>query len=61
MSTVAGFQVPVIPFDEVAGKTGATEPGQIAGIDANVGVTCGLTVIVSVVGVAHIPAAGVNV
>ena len=39
----------------------ATEPGQIAGIDANVGVTCGLTVIVSVVGVAHIPAAGVNV
>ena len=61
LSTVAGFQVPVIPFEEVAGNTGATEPGHIAGIEANVGVICGLTVTVNVVVVAHRPAVGVNV
>ena len=61
MSTVAGFQVPVIPFEEVVGNTGATAPGQIAGMVVNVGVTSGLTVTVKVVVVAHNPAVGVNV
>ena len=42
-----------MPFDEVVGKTGATEPGHIAGIDANVGVTCVLTVTIKVAVVAH--------
>ena len=51
----------MIPLDEVVGKTGAGDPGQIAGIEANVGVICGLTVTVSVAVVAHCPAAGVNV
>ena len=61
MSTVAGFHVPVIPFDDVVGNTGAADPGHIAGIDANVGTVCGLTVTVSVAVVAHCPAAGMNV
>jgi hypothetical protein len=42
--TVAGLQVPVIPFVDVVGKTGAVAPLQIAGTAANVGVTIGFTV-----------------
>jgi hypothetical protein len=37
--TVAGLQVPVIPFVEVVGKIGAVAPLQIAEIGANVVVT----------------------
>lgn len=61
LSTVAGFHVPVIPLEEVAGKTGAAEPGHIAGIEANVGIVCGFTVTTNIWVVAHCPAAGVNV
>ena len=61
LSTIAGFHVPVIPFEEVVGNTGATEPGHIAGITANVGFTGGFTVTVIVAVVAHAPAVGVNV
>ena len=61
MSTAAGLHVPGIPLLDVVGSTGAADPLQIAGTAVNVGVTCGLTVTVSVAVVAHCPAAGVNV
>ena len=51
--TVAGLQVPVMPFSEVKGKTGAVAPEQIGGTAVKVGVTFGLTVTVNVVVVAH--------
>ena len=59
--TVAGLQVPLTPFVEVVGSTGATDPGQIGFIAANIGTVCGLTVTVRVAVVAHNPAVGVNV
>jgi hypothetical protein len=59
--TVAGDHVPVIPFVDVVGKTGGTDPLQIAGIAAKVGTMLLLTVTVIVVVVAHWPAPGVNV
>jgi len=59
--TVAGLHVPVIPLFDVVGNTGATEPEQTGAIAVKVGVTFTLTVIVSVVVVAHNPAVGVNV
>ena len=59
--TVAGDQVPVIPFADVNGSTGATSPVQIGAMTAKVGVTFGLTVTVNVVVDAHWPASGVNV
>ena len=49
----AGDQVPVIPLLEVVGKALSVAPEQIAATGVNVGVTFGLTVIVSVVVVAH--------
>jgi hypothetical protein len=51
----------VIPFVDVVGRTGATDPEQIAATAANVGVICGLTVTDSVVVVAQSPAVGVKV
>ena len=59
--TVAGLQVPVIPFVEVVGSNGAGLPLQIAGTAAKVGIVGGVTVIANVVCVAHCPAFGVNV
>ena len=62
-SAVAGFQVPVMPLLEVAGKAGAPDPAQMV-MDvpkSNVGVKFGLTVKLNVVLTAHCPAAGVNV
>jgi hypothetical protein len=59
--TVAGFQVPVIPFVDVVGKTGAVAPLHIAGIAANVGVIIGFTITVIVGDVAHWPVAGTKV
>ena len=53
MLTVAGDQVPVTPFVEVAGSVGAAEPEQIGPTAAKVGVTLELTVTVNVVFVAH--------
>ena len=51
--TTAGDQVPLMPFVDVNGSTGATAPEQIGATAVNVGVTFGLTVIVKVVVVAH--------
>ena len=50
-----------MPSLEVVGSGFSVAPEQIAGTAGNVGVTFGLTVIVSVAVVAHCPAAGVNV
>ena len=61
MFTVAGFQVPVIPFVEVVGSEGATDPVQIGFTAANVGVMPELTTRFKVIVPAHCPAAGVNV
>ena len=49
----AGAQVPVIPLLEVVGKADKDAPEQTGAIALNVGVTIVLTVIVSVVVVAH--------
>jgi hypothetical protein len=51
--TVAGDQVPVIPFVDTAGSVGAAVPEQIAGIAAKVGVVLLVTVTSKVVVVAH--------
>jgi len=51
--TVAGFQVPVIPFVDVAGSVGATDPVQMGAMALNVGVILFVTVTVRVVVVAH--------
>ncbi len=59
--TVAGNQVPVTPFVEVVGKTGATPPGQMGATGLNVGRIGSSTVIVNVLVVAHDPVVGVNV
>jgi hypothetical protein len=61
--TVAGLQVPVIPFEDVAGKDGTTPPEQIVSVvpKLNDGVTFGFTVTVNVAATAHSPAEGVNV
>ena len=63
MLIVAGIHVPVIAgaFVELAGNDGAVLFWQIGATAAKVGVTFGLTVIVSVVVVAHWPAVGVKV
>ena len=57
----AGLHAPVIPFKELVGKAAKTPPEQIAATGLKVGVTLGLTVMASVVVVAHCPAVGVNV
>ena len=57
----AGDQVPVMPLLEVVGNAVSVAPAQIGATAVNVGVIFGLTVIVSVVVVAHCPAVGVNV
>ena len=59
--TVAGLQVPVIPFVDVVGSVGATAPLQIGAIALKVGNTEGFTVTVSEVVEPHCPIAGVNV
>ena len=55
MLTVAGFQVPVIPFDDVVGNAGAVVPAQnvVAVPKLKVGVTFGFTNTVYVAVVAH--------
>ena len=57
----AGVQVPVMPFVDVNGSTGATAPEQIGATAAKVGVTLGVIVTVNVAVVAHWPASGVKV
>ena len=57
----AGDQVPVKPLFEVVGSGARVPPEHIGATAVNVGVMFGLTVIVSVVVVAHCPAVGVKV
>ena len=61
--TVAGDQVPVMPFTEVAGSVGTPPPEQMDNVvpNVNVGVTFGFTVTLKVALSAHCPASGVNV
>ena len=63
MLTVAGLQVPVMPFDEVFGNAGTPPPEQIVSAvpNENEGVTFGFTVTANVAVVAHCPAVGVKV
>jgi hypothetical protein len=60
--TIAGDHVPVIPFDEVVGNSGAVVPEQNELLIVNVGVIEGVTVIEIGTGVkdAHCPASGVK-
>jgi hypothetical protein len=57
----AGDQLPVIPLVDVVGNADKLAPEQIGATAVNVGVTFGLTVIVTVAVVAHCPASGVKV
>ena len=57
----AGDHVPEIPLFDVVGNAFNVPPEQIGATGVNVGVIFGLTVMVSVVVVAHCPAVGVNV
>jgi len=50
-----------MPFIDVNGNVGATEPEQIGAIAAKAGVILGVTVISIVVVDAHWPPSGVNV
>jgi hypothetical protein len=49
----AGDHVPVIPLFEVVGNAANVAPEHIGATAVKVGVTCGLTVMVKVVVVAH--------
>ena len=49
----AGDQIPVMPLFEVIGKAASVAPAHIGATALNVGVMLELTVIVSVVVVAH--------
>ena len=53
--------MPAIPLLDVVGKAASVAPEHIGATAVNVGVSFGITVMVIVVGVAHWPAAGVNV
>lgn len=63
LSTVAGFQEPVIPLLELPGKTGTVPPAQIVREvpKLNVGVMFGSMVTEKTKGVVHCPAVGVKV
>jgi hypothetical protein len=58
---VAGLHVPVIPFVDVVGSDGAVLFWHNGPIAVNVGVSCGLIVMLSDAVVAHCPADGVNI
>ena len=58
---VAGFQVPVMPLVEVAGKAGAVEFWHSGPIWVKVGVMLLVTTMLIVVEAAHCPPFGVNV
>lgn len=57
----AGDQLPAIPLFEVVGKADKGAPEQIGATAVNVGITVGVTLITSVVVVAHCPEFGVKV
>ena len=58
---VAGLHVPGMPLLDVAGKVGAALFWQSDPIAVNVGVICGLIVMLNVAVIAHCPAEGVKV
>jgi len=58
--TVEGLHEPVIPFVEVDGSTGASDPAQIGAIELNEGITKGFTVTVNNAVVAQGPELGVK-
>jgi hypothetical protein len=60
--TIAGFQAPVIPFEEVLGKVTTASPLQIEALvpKGNAGVITGFTITVNVVPVTHPGEDGVN-
>jgi len=58
---VAGFQVPVMPFNEMVGKEGPEEFWQYGPKALNMGARFGFTTIVREAVVAHWPASGVKV
>src|SRR4026209_195335 len=58
---VAGFHVPVIPLLDSVGNAGAVAPTQSGRIAVNTGGICAAIVISIDAGLAHSPAAGVNV
>src|SRR5512133_227482 len=58
---VAGFQVPVVPLDDMPGSNGAVAPWQSGPIAAKVGVTEFVTSTFNVAVEAHCPAEGVMV
>ena len=57
----AGDHVPEIPLFDVVGNAAKVAPEQIGATEVKVGVTCGFTVMVKVVVVAHCPTFGVKV
>jgi hypothetical protein len=59
--SIAGAQVPVMPFVEIAGNGAMAVPEQNGPTEANVGVMLLSMVMVIVVETAHCPASGVNV
>ena len=61
MLTNAGDQVPVMPFSEAAGNTGAVAPAQNAAIGSKVGVIWSVMVISIVVDTPQLAASGVKV
>ena len=63
LSATEGLHVPVIPLSDVRGSDGTVPPSQMVSDvpKLNTGVLFGFTVTVSVVTVAHVPGAGVNV
>ena len=60
--TTAGVQVPVTPFEEVVGNTGATSPSHMEAVapKGKVGVITGFTVTVNVTGNAQGSEVGVK-
>jgi hypothetical protein len=57
----AGFQVPLMPFWEVAGRAGGASPWQSGPMGAKLGAVGLLTVMFRVVPVPQEPGLGVNV
>lgn len=58
---VEGLQLPAMPFNEVVGNTGGVEPGVIAGMAVNVGVTVGFTITINGAATIHLPAEAVKI
>ena len=62
MSTADGYQLPAIPFTDIAGNAGTLSPAQIVSVDPklNAGTTFGVTDTVNVVVVSQFVPEGVK-